>query len=235
VDLPKLGRNPFMMSKLAQNVTPVGDPHFNRMQDQSGSSQISIAGGPVRGNQLPAGRNSDHRRRHRAIIIPTLGSRGTGEGGSPTPTTRKWRDRRRYVQYVPEIGHQRLARQPVRHHAANQFGTPTTTSTTRAGIPLPISRTVLWRQLRRAVAGSQTVQRPERTFFWLAWEGYQDTQSNTKQFTTPTALERIGDFSQSRTAGGAAQRNLRSEEHGLRRQHLHPAAVRRQRDSRPAA
>jgi len=43
IDLPNLGRNPFMMSKLAQNVVPVGDPHYNRMQDQSGSSQISIA------------------------------------------------------------------------------------------------------------------------------------------------------------------------------------------------
>src|ERR1051325_1591846 len=38
-DLPNLGRNPFMMSKLAQNVTPVGDPHYNRMQDQSGPSR----------------------------------------------------------------------------------------------------------------------------------------------------------------------------------------------------
>ncbi len=42
-----------------------------------------------------------------------------------------------------------------------------------------------------------------RTFFWLAWEGYQDTQSNTSQFSTPTALERIGDFSQSKTPSGA--------------------------------
>ena len=42
-----------------------------------------------------------------------------------------------------------------------------------------------------------------RTFFWLAWEGYQDTQSNTSQFSTPTALERIGDFSQSKTSSGA--------------------------------
>ena len=50
VDLPNLGRNPFMMSKIAQNVVPAGNPNFNRMQDQSGSSQISIAGGPVLGN-----------------------------------------------------------------------------------------------------------------------------------------------------------------------------------------
>lgn len=38
VDLPNLGRNPFMLSKLAQNVMPVGDPAYNRMEDQSGSS-----------------------------------------------------------------------------------------------------------------------------------------------------------------------------------------------------
>ena len=50
IDLPNLGRNPFMMAKVAQNVVAVGNPRFNRMQDQSGSSQISLAGGPVRGN-----------------------------------------------------------------------------------------------------------------------------------------------------------------------------------------
>src|SRR5262249_16796940 len=42
-----------------------------------------------------------------------------------------------------------------------------------------------------------------KTFFWLAWEGYNDTQSNSSQFTTPTALERLGDFSQSKTRTGS--------------------------------
>ena len=72
VDLPNLGRNPFMMSKLAQNVTPVGDPHYNRMQDQSGSSQISIAGGPVRGNNYLLDGIPITDAANRAIIIPTL-------------------------------------------------------------------------------------------------------------------------------------------------------------------
>ena len=49
-DLPNMGRNPFMMSKLANTVVQVGPPAYNRMEDQSGSSMISIAGGPVRGN-----------------------------------------------------------------------------------------------------------------------------------------------------------------------------------------
>jgi hypothetical protein len=50
IDLPNLGRNAFMMSKLSEAIVQTGNPKFNRMQDQSGSSQISIAGGPVRGN-----------------------------------------------------------------------------------------------------------------------------------------------------------------------------------------
>ncbi len=72
VDLPNLGRNPFMMSKVAQNVTPVGNPAYNRMQDQSGSSQITIAGGPVRGNNYLLDGIPITDASNRAIIIPSL-------------------------------------------------------------------------------------------------------------------------------------------------------------------
>jgi hypothetical protein len=41
-----------------------------------------------------------------------------------------------------------------------------------------------------------------KTFFWLAWEGYNDTQSNSSKFAAPTDLERKGDFSQSFKQGG---------------------------------
>ncbi len=72
IDLPNLGRNPFMMSKLSQNVVLAGDPKFNRMQDQSGSSQISIAGGPVRGNNYLLDGISITDSTNRAVIIPSL-------------------------------------------------------------------------------------------------------------------------------------------------------------------
>ncbi len=49
-NLPNPGRNPFLFSKLDNNVTPVGDPRFVRFQDQSGSSTISIAGAPLSSN-----------------------------------------------------------------------------------------------------------------------------------------------------------------------------------------
>lgn len=42
-----------------------------------------------------------------------------------------------------------------------------------------------------------------KTFFWLAREGYDDTQSNSSQLYTPTALERQGNFSQTFTKSGA--------------------------------
>lgn len=74
VDLPNLGRNPFMMSKIAQNVIPAGNPNFNRMQDQSGSSQISIAGGPVRGNNYLLDGVPITDAVNRAVIIPTIES-----------------------------------------------------------------------------------------------------------------------------------------------------------------
>ena len=71
-ELPNLGRNPFMLSKLAQNVVPVGNPAYNRMEDQSGSSQISIAGGPVRGNNYLIDGIPITDSNNRAIIIPSL-------------------------------------------------------------------------------------------------------------------------------------------------------------------
>src|SRR4029078_3708912 len=71
VDLPNLGRNPFMLSKLSESVVQIGNPKFNRMQDQSGSSQISIAGGPVRGNNYTLDGISITDSTKRAVIIPS--------------------------------------------------------------------------------------------------------------------------------------------------------------------
>src|SRR5258708_18101033 len=72
IDLPNLGRNPFMLSKLAANVIPVGNPAYNRMEDQSGSSSISIAGGPVRGNNYLLDGVPITDAANRPIIIPSF-------------------------------------------------------------------------------------------------------------------------------------------------------------------
>src|SRR5580700_1671811 len=72
-DLPNMGRNPFYQTvKISQNVTPGGDPKFNRMEDQSGSSQISINGGPITGNNYLLDGIAITNSANQAVIVPTI-------------------------------------------------------------------------------------------------------------------------------------------------------------------
>jgi hypothetical protein len=71
-NLPNPGRNPFLFSKLDNNVTPVGDPRFVRFQDQSGSSTISIAGGPISSNNYSIDGIPITDFSNRAVIIPSI-------------------------------------------------------------------------------------------------------------------------------------------------------------------
>ena len=48
--LPSVGRNIFLMAVTVPTVQSSGDTHWNRMQDQSGASQLSVGGGGVRAN-----------------------------------------------------------------------------------------------------------------------------------------------------------------------------------------
>jgi trimeric autotransporter adhesin len=198
IDLPNLGRNPFMMSKLAQNVAPVGDPHYNRMEDQSGSSQISIAGGPVRGNNYLLDGIPITDAANRAIIIPTLEAVQEVKVQSNTYDAEMARTGggmfNTYLKSGTNDFHGSLfGSMRQTSWAANNF------FNNAAGIPLPDQPN---RTFGASFGGPIRVPKlydgRNKTFFWLAWEGYSDVQSNTSQFSTPTALERIGDFSQSK-------------------------------------
>jgi hypothetical protein len=203
IDLPNLGRNPFMMSKLAQNVTPVGDPHYNRMEDQSGSSQISIAGGPVRGNNYLLDGIPITDAANRAIIIPTLEAVEQVKVQSNTYDAEMARTGggmfNTYLKSGTNDWHGSLFGSLRRTSwAANNF------FNNAAGIPLPEQPNYTFgASFGGPIRIPHVYNGKNRTFFWLAWEGYDDTQSNTSQFSTPTALERVGNFSQSKTPGGA--------------------------------
>ena len=73
-NLPNPGRNPFLFSKLDNNVTAVGDPRFVRFQDQSGSSTISIAGAPLSSNNYAVDGIPITDFSNRAVIIPSIES-----------------------------------------------------------------------------------------------------------------------------------------------------------------
>ncbi len=205
VDLPNLGRNPFMMSRIAQNVTPVGNPAYNRMQDQSGSSQITIAGGPVRGNNYLLDGIPITDAANRAIIIPSIeaveevkvqGSTYDAEmartGGGMFNTFMKSGGNEYHgsaLGYIRQTG-----------WLANTF------FNNRAGIPISDQP---FRNYGGSLGGPISIPKvyngKNRTFFWSAVEGYRDTQANSTEFAAPTALERAGNFSQTFARAGGLQ------------------------------
>ncbi|HEV3198587.1 MAG TPA: TonB-dependent receptor [Bryobacteraceae bacterium] len=197
VELPNLGRNPFMLSKLVQNVVPVGNPAYNRMEDQSGSSSISIAGGPVRGNNYLVDGVPITDATNRAIIIPSLEAiqevkiqantydaemARTGGGMFNTFMKSGTND-----YHGSLYGHLRRTAWDANSFFSNAAGVPITpqpNDTWGASFGGPI-------RIPKLYNGKN------KTFFYLAFEHYDDTQSASSTFATPTALERVGNFSQS--------------------------------------
>jgi hypothetical protein len=202
-DLPNLGRNPFMLSKIVPNVIPVGNPAYNRMEDQSGSSQISIAGGPVRGNNylldgIPI-TDSDNR----AIVIPSLEAvqevkiqantydaemARTGGGMFNTLMKSGAND-----YHGSLYGHLRQKAWDANSYFSNA-----------AGIPIANQPNSTWgASFGGAIRIPKVYDGRNKTFFYLAYEHYDDTQAASETFQAPTALEKSGDFSKSVTASGA--------------------------------
>ncbi len=197
IDLPNLGRNPFMMSKLAPNIQLVGDPAYMRMQDQSGSSQISFAGGPVRGNNYLLDGVPITDMLGRAVIIPSL--EAVEEMKVQTNT------------YDSEIGRtgggmfNTLLKSGTNSYHGSLGGSLRNTDweanaffANRAGIP----RTDQPNRTYYGSAGGpvwipKIYKGKDRTFFWVALEGYRDTQGNSGTTAVPTLAERAGDFSHS--------------------------------------
>ena len=68
--LPSPGRNVFIYSVTTPNVVHTGDPIFVRKQDQTNSSLLSLAGGPLRGNNYTIDGVSITDMVNRATVIP---------------------------------------------------------------------------------------------------------------------------------------------------------------------
>src|SRR5258708_22220651 len=196
-DLPILGRNPFLFSKLNNNVAAVGDPRFNRFQDDSGSSQISVAGGAIRGNNYFNDNVPITDSMNRAVIIPSI--EATQEvkvqanaydaemgrtGGGVFNTTLKSGSNELHGSLV---GYTRQTDWLANGFFQNASGTP------RAETP--------FYNYGGSVGGPVIVPKlydgRNKTFFWVTEEGYRQSSPFGDSFAVPTALERKGDFSKS--------------------------------------
>ncbi|MBI2685272.1 MAG: TonB-dependent receptor [Acidobacteria bacterium] len=207
IDLPNLGRNPFMMAKVAQNVVAVGNPRFNRMQDQSGSSQISLAGGPVRGNNYLLDGIPITDSVNRAVIIPTLEAVQEVKVQANT--------------YDAEMGRtgggmfNTFLKSGTNEFHGSGFGYMRQTEwlannffNNRAGRGVPNQP---FRNYGAAIGGPIWIPKvyngKDKTFFWISGEAYRQTSSTSTELSVPTAIEKTGDFSRSFLSGtsGAVQ------------------------------
>ena len=205
-DLPNMGRNPFYEGvKISQNVVPGGDPKFNRMEDQSGSSQISIAGGPITGNNYLLDGIAITDSGNHAVIIPSIeavaevklqintydaevGRTGGGTFNSflKSGTNQLHGSGFGYTWVQPWLANTFFA---------NAAGTPLTAQpfyNYGASIGGPIL-------IPKIYNGKN------RTFFWMTGEGYRQSEAASTALSVPTTLEKTGNFSASKYTNGNLQ------------------------------
>ena len=206
-DLPNMGRNPFYETvKISQNVTPGGDPKFNRMEDQSGSSQISIAGGPITGNNYLLDGIAITDSANQAVIVPIteateevkvqINTYDAEVGRTGGGTFNLYLKSGSNDFHFSAFGYQWLGSSVANNYFANAAGLPE--------VPQ------MWKNFGGAFGGPFYIPklydgRKYKTFFWVATEGYRQNQTESSSIAVPTALEKTGNFSQSKYTNGTQQ------------------------------
>ncbi|HVW87056.1 MAG TPA: TonB-dependent receptor, partial [Bryobacteraceae bacterium] len=213
-DLPNMGRNPFYEGvKISQNVVPGGDPKFNRMEDQSGSSQISIAGGPIRGNNYTLDGIAITDSINRAVIIPSIeavqevklqintydAEFGRTGGGTFNSFLKSGTN----DFHGAAFGYTWIQSWLANTYFANAAGRDAS-----GNLKQPVASQPFY-NYGGAIGGPIVIPKiyngRNKTFFWVTGEGYRQSEAATSQLSVPTALEKKGDFSQSSTSGGKLQ------------------------------
>ena len=198
VDLPNLGRNPFLLTKLNNNVTATGDPRFNRFQDQSGSSAISVAGGPINMNNYEVDGVPITDFSNRAVIIPSVEAVQEMKIQANTYDAEAGRTGGGNFNTLLKSGTNTLhgnlygsTRQS--NWAANTWNNNFT------GAPRPITTQYSY---EGSIGGPVVIPKlfngRDRLFFNITEEGYRQRSPLAADYYLPTDLERAGDFSLSR-------------------------------------
>jgi trimeric autotransporter adhesin len=193
--LPIFGRNTFFAAVSTPGVIQTGDPQFVRYQDQSGASQLSLGGGPRRGNGYLIEGVSITDLTNRPTIAPSMES--VEELKVQTKT------------YEADMGHaaggvfNTTARSGSNmwHGSALLVSKPGATTGTlffakRAGLTNPPQYYYNW----AGSFGGPIVR--DKTFFWFSTDDYKQRSTRNNVLTLPTPAERSGDFSQTRNSSG---------------------------------
>lgn len=186
--LPSVGRNIFLMAVTVPTVQSSGDTHWNRMQDQTGASALSMGGGGVRSNNYLLD----------GFPVTDLQNRS-----STNPSGEMVEDVRVQVHtYDAEMGRTGGGVfNTTARSGSNQFhGSGFYLSRPGALVGPNFFNEIrnrptndqYWRNGGGGLGGP--ILR-NKTFFWFAADAYQDGQSQNSTLHFPTAAMRRGDFS----------------------------------------
>jgi trimeric autotransporter adhesin len=188
--LPSGGRSAFLIGVTVPTVVATGDAQWNRQQDQTNASLVSLGGGARRANNYILDGVPISDMRNRSVVNPTIegieevkvqvhtfdAEMGRTGGGVFNTTAKSGTNEFRGTGFFQT--------RPVWGMENNYFSE-------RAGIPKP---TDLFYRLYGGGFGGPIVK--NRTFFHFATEGYRSVTTRNGALIFPTDRERAGDFSQ---------------------------------------
>jgi len=208
--LPAPGRNAFLIGVTVPTVMPTGDPQFNRQQDQTNASRVSMGGGGIRANNYLLDGVPISELRGRAVLNPTIeaveevkvqihtydAEMGRTGGGVFNVTAKSGSN-----DYHGSGFYQT---RPVWGQSENFFNdvacTTSTPSLSTSDCKAKSGLADAYYRLYGGGIGGPVVK--NRTFFWVATEGYRSGTTRNQQEVWPSLNQRNGDFSHS-TINGA--------------------------------
>jgi trimeric autotransporter adhesin len=201
--LPAPGRNAFLIGITVPTVMTAGDPQFNRQQDQSNASIVSLGGGGMRANNYLLDGVPITELVGRAVLNPTIEAVEEVKVQVHTYDAEMGRTGGGVFNVTAKSGSNAFhgsgfyQTRPVWGVNENFFVEKEGKSKEESGLA-----DTYYRLYGGGIGGPIW---KNRTFFWAASEGYRSNTTRNEQQVWPSLKQRVGDFSTS-TLGGAPVR-----------------------------
>ena len=193
--LPSPGRAAFLFAVTVPTVIATGDAQFNRQQDQTNASLLSLGGGTRRGNNYLLDGVPITDLRNRASANPSIEALEDVAIQVHTYDAETARTGGGIFNSAAKSGTNAF-RGSAFYQNRPRWGMSNNFFSELAGLPLPET----YFHLGGGAFGGPIVQ--NRTFFWFTTEGYGSNTTRNGSLRLPTARERNGDFSQSVDSAG---------------------------------
>jgi trimeric autotransporter adhesin len=193
--LPAPGRAAYLMGVTVPTVVATGDTQFNRQQDQTNASLLSLGGGPRRGNNYLVDGLPITDMRNRAVVNPIIEAVDEVKVQVHTYDTEMGRTGGGILNVAMKSG--------TNNYRGTGFFQTRPTGLLEQNFFLElrgIDKPDQYYRLYGGGVGGPIIK--DRTFFWGAAEGYRSVTTRNGEHRFPTTLERAGNFSQSRDASG---------------------------------